>query len=156
MIEVDKHEDKEAQYRILIKHAEALIQDESDDLANTCNILSLIHYSLGLHWTGIYRVEGAELVLGPFQGPPACTRIAYGKGVCGTSWKQEESLIVPDVHAFPGHIACSAETNSEIVVPVRNQDGSVQGVLDLDSASFHAFDEIDRVNLEKLATYLKF
>ena len=105
---------------------------------------------MGFFWTGVYRVKEGELVLGPFQGPVACMHIGYGRGVCGTAWKQQETIVVPDVEQFPGHIACSSLSRSEIVVPVFSQDGSVQAVLDIDSKELATFDDVDRQYLEEI------
>lgn len=140
---------KDEQYRSLIPQIKALIGDEDDLIANLANISAALHQQFGFLWTGFYLVKSDELVLGPFQGPVACTRIAYGKGVCGTAWKEEKSLVVPDVEAFPGHIACSSLSRSEIVVPVV-RDGRVLGVLDIDSELTGAFDDTDRIFLEQL------
>ena len=119
------------------------------------NVAARIQESFGCWWTGFYRVVGKELVLGPYQGPLACSRIAFGKGVCGTAWKNAKTIIVPDVDAFPGHIACSSASKSEIVVPVFNADGaSIIAVLDIDSASYATFDEIDRIWLERIVSLL--
>jgi GAF domain-containing protein len=114
------------------------------------NVVAAIHETMGFFWTGFYRVVGIELVLGPFQGPVACTRIAYGRGVCGTAWKQGQTIVVPDVEQFPGHIACSSLSRSEIVVPVLNRIGSVVAVLDIDSKELSTFDDIDRQYLENI------
>ena len=138
---------------------EALVSGETDLIANMANVAAVLHEAFGFWWTGFYRVTGKglqvtgkglqELVLGPFQGPMACTRIPYGKGVCGTAWKRGETVIVPDVHAFAGHIACSSESNSEIVVPIW-QDGKVIAVLDIDSKDYNTFDETDKIYLEQI------
>ena len=125
------------------------MEGESDMIANMANVSALIHREFGFWWTGFYRVCDGELVLGPFQGPPACTRIAYGKGVCGSAWKRGETIIVPDVEEFPGHIACSSESRSEIVVPVW-RDGRIVAVLDIDSEKLGTFTETDRYWLEKI------
>jgi GAF domain-containing protein len=140
---------KQEQYNLVIRQAEALFSDESNTLANMSNLCSLLHHSFGFWWTGFYMIENDQLVLGPFQGPVACTRIDKGKGVCGTAWAENKTQIVPNVHEFEGHIACSAESNSEIVLPVV-QRGDVIGVLDIDSKEFDTFDEIDAENLQKL------
>ena len=140
---------KQEQYNLVIKQAEALFSDESNTLANMSNLCSLLHHSFGFWWTGFYMIDNEQLVLGPFQGPVACTRIDKGKGVCGTAWAENKTQIVPNVHEFDGHIACSAESNSEIVLPVV-QRGDVIGVLDIDSKEFDTFDEVDAENLRKL------
>lgn len=140
---------KSEKYERLAVSAAALMADETDLTANLANLAALLKTEFGFWWVGFYLVKQNELVLGPFQGPVACTRIAHGKGVCGTAWARAESVVVPDVHRFEGHIACSAESNSEIVVPLLH-DGKVWGVLDIDSTDFGAFDETDRLYLEKL------
>ena len=142
---------KPALYRELAAQARALLEGETDPIANAANLCSLIWHTLPqLNWAGFYLLKGDELVVGPFQGKPACVRIALGKGVCGTAAAKRESVIVKDVHAFPGHITCDAASNSEIVVPlVRGQE--LLGVLDLDSPVLGRFDEADRDGLEALA-----
>ncbi len=140
---------KQEQYELVIKQAEALFSDESNTLANMSNLCSLLHHNFGFWWTGFYMIQDDQLVLGPFQGPVACTRIDKGKGVCGTAWAENQIQIVPNVHEFEGHIACSAESNSEIVLPIV-QRGDVIGVLDIDSKEFDTFDQIDAENLQKL------
>ena len=144
---------KEEIYRLLEKQVCAMIEDESDSVANMANVAALIHHSLKFWWTGFYRVDGTQLVLGPFQGPVACTRIPFGRGVCGSAWKAGETIVVPDVDQFPGHIACSSASRSEIVVPVR-KNGEIWGVLDIDSAELNTFDETDRIWLEKIVEHL--
>ncbi|EON78866.1 GAF domain-containing protein, involved in signal transduction [Lunatimonas lonarensis] len=141
---------KQEIYDSLMPQLEALVKAEPDLIANLANISAVLKTAFGFLWVGFYLVKENELVLGPFQGPLACTRIAFGKGVCGTSWKEKQTLIVPDVDAFPGHIACSSASRSEIVVPVIHQD-VVTMVLDVDSSELNAFDETDRLYLEKLA-----
>lgn len=123
-------------------------------IAKMANVAAALHETFGFWWTGFYRVENDELVLGPFQGPIACTRIKYGRGVCGTSWQREETVIVPNVHEFPGHIACSSASNSEIVVPLI-RDNKVIAVLDIDSTEFGSFDETDKAYLEQIVGLLK-
>ncbi len=140
-------------YQELYSKAEALLSGESNELANLSNFCALIHNEFGFWWTGFYLIENEELVLGPFQGPVACTRIAFGKGVCGTAWEQAKSIVVPDVHAFEGHIACSSESNSEIVVPYFRHN-NIRGVFDIDSKDFNTFDAIDKQYLEKLLSLL--
>ena len=134
---------KAEKYEVLYKQIKELVGYETDEIANMANISSMIHETFGFLWTGFYRVVGEELVLGPFQGPLACSRIKFGKGVCGTSWKEECSLVVPDVEQFPGHIACSSLSRSEIVVPVLS-DGVIVAGLDIDSRELSTFDEADR------------
>jgi len=141
--------DKKAQYESLIPQIESLISGEEDLVANLANISAALKQAMGFFWVGFYMVKGEQLVLGPFQGPIACTRINKGKGVCGTAWQNAETIIVPDVDAFPGHIACSSDSKSEIVIPIL-KDGEVIGVLDIDSDSLNSFDETDRVYLERL------
>ena len=140
---------KESTYQSLIPQIQSLVSGEADLIANIANIVAALHTTFHFWWTGFYLVKGDELVLGPFQGPIACTRIPFGKGVCGTAWQQNKTLIVPNVHEFPGHIACSSESKSEIVVPIR-QIGEVIAVLDIDSKDFNSFDEIDRNYLEQI------
>ena len=155
---------KEEKYQELLAQAAAVVAGETDLIANMANVAALIHETFGFWWTGFYRVQNTdrcrvelrvqtELVLGPFQGPLACTRIPYGKGVCGTAWEKNETVIVPNVHEFKGHIACSSESNSEIVVPVR-RNGEVIAVLDIDSKEFNTFDEIDKKYLEQIVKLL--
>ena len=137
---------KEDKYALLYAQIKSITEGEDDLIANMANVAAMIQETFGFWWTGFYRVVGKELVLGPYQGPLACSRIAFGKGVCGTAWKNAKTIIVPDVDAFPGHIACSSASKSEIVVPVFNADGaSIIAVLDIDSASYATFDEIDRI-----------
>ena len=144
---------KEESYIELVGNLNALLVDETDFIANLANASSLIHQAFGHHWVGFYRVMNDELVLGPFQGPVACTRIKYGKGVCGKAWEQKETMLVDDVHQFPGHIACSEFSNSEIVVPIIVKD-AVIAVLDIDSVGFAAFDKIDKLFLEEICRIL--
>ena len=144
---------KTARYETLYRQAKAVLESENDLTANMANLSAMIHREFGFWWTGFYRVCNEELVLGPFQGPIACTRIAYGKGVCGTAWERQETIVVPDVEEFPGHIACSSESRSEIVVPVWRDD-KVIAVLDIDSEKLGTFDETDKVWLEKIASLL--
>ncbi|RNC64638.1 GAF domain-containing protein [Proteiniphilum sp. X52] len=140
---------KEGIYKALYPQLQALVEGEPDLIANMANITSVLKEAFRFLWVGFYRVWGEQLVLGPFQGPPACTRINYGKGVCGTAWKEERTLIVPDVDKFPGHIACSRWSRSEIVVPVR-QGGAVTAVLDVDSDRLGHFDETDAFYLGEI------
>ena len=144
---------KTARYETLYRQAQAVLESENDLTANMANLSAMIHREFGFWWTGFYRVCNEELVLGPFQGPIACTRIAYGKGVCGTAWERQETIVVPDVEEFPGHIACSSESRSEIVVPVWRDD-KVIAVLDIDSEKLGTFDETDKVWLEKIVSLL--
>ena len=142
--------DKQETYKLLLAQVKAMVKDESDPVANMANVAALIQESFHFWWTGFYRVIGEQLVLGPFQGPVACTRIGFGKGVCGTSWKERKTLVVEDVEQFPGHIACSSESKSEIVVPLIKQ-GEVIGVLDIDSERLATFDQTDKEWLEQIA-----
>ena len=141
---------KTEKYEQLLPQAAALVEGEADVIARMANVAALLHREMGFWWTGFYRVLDGELVLGPFQGPIACTRIARGRGVCGTSWNENRSVVVPDVELFPGHIACSSESRSEIVVPVRH-DGDIVAVLDIDSRDLSTFDDTDRLYLERIA-----
>lgn len=141
-------------YQGLLAVAMGLLDGESSQMANLANLSSLIHERLGGWWTGFYIVEGTELVLGPFQGPVACTRIGYAKGVCGTAWAENKVMNVPDVHAFPGHIACSAESKSEIVLPL-SVEGKVVAVLDIDSEHLDYFGSPDEEGLRLLMNWLE-
>lgn len=141
--------DKEQKYDLLLRQILSLAEGETDDIALMANMAAAIHDTFHFWWTGFYRVMGNELVLGPFQGPLACTRIAYGRGVCGTAWQEQRTLVVPDVHQFKGHIACSSASNSEIVVPVF-RNGKIIAVLDIDSEHYNTFDETDRIWLERI------
>ena len=147
--------DKAAQYQSLIPQIDALLHGETDMVANLANMAAALKEQFKWFWVGFYLVKNGELVLGPFQGPVACTRIGLGKGVCGAAWEQEKTLVVPDVEAFPGHIACSSLSQSEIVVPLFN-NGEVVGVLDVDSEQLDQFDETDALYLEELVKLLKF
>lgn len=146
-------ETKQERYEALLPQIKAVIEDEGDLIANMANVAAMLHETFGFWWTGFYRVVGEELVLGPFQGPMACTRIKKGRGVCGTAWQQEETQVVPDVDKFPGHIACSSLSRSEIVVPVR-QGEDIIAVLDIDSAELNTFDHTDRHYLEEIVSML--
>lgn len=146
---------KEEKYALLYKQVRALVEGESDTIANMANIAAMIQETFRFWWTGFYRVAGEELVLGPFQGPLACSRIKFGRGVCGTAWKERATQVVPDVELFPGHIACSSASRSEIVVPVLNAAGDVTAVLDIDSEQLAMFDDVDRLWLEKIVNELK-
>jgi GAF domain-containing protein len=145
---------KEERYKSLLPQIEALIAYETDFIANLGNIAAALKEQFNWFWVGFYLVKEGELVLGPFQGPVACTRIKKGKGVCGTSWEQKKSLIVADVDQFPGHIACSSMSKSEIVVPIVH-DEEVIGVLDVDSEKYDQFDEIDQKYLEKVVNMIQ-
>lgn len=146
--------DKIEQYKQLTSQIRSLIEGETDVVAVMSNVAAAIHQTMGFWWTGFYRVAGEELVLGPFQGPVACMHIPFGRGVCGTAWKRAETVVVPDVEQFPGHIACSSESRSEIVVPVFGHDNTVVAVLDIDSRELNTFDETDRQYLEEICQML--
>lgn len=145
--------DKAEKYALLYKQITSLTEGESDTIANMANIAAMIHSTFCFWWTGFYRVVGEELVLGPFQGPLACSRIKYGKGVCGTAWKEQTTQVVEDVELFPGHIACSSLSRSEIVVPIWHE-GEICGVLDIDSEKLATFDQTDKEWLEKIVKCL--
>lgn len=145
---------KEDKYHILLPQIKGLIAGEEDLIANLANVSAALKETFGFFWVGVYLVKGEELILGPFQGPVACTRIRKGRGVCGTAWAKAETLIVPDVDAFPGHIACSSLSRSEIVVPLLRPDGEVWGVLDVDSEKLNSFDATDMRFLEELCAWL--
>ncbi len=140
---------KEEKYEVLYRQIEALMDGESDMIANMANVAAMIHSTFHFWWTGFYRVVGEELVLSPFQGDLACSHIKYGRGVCGTAWKSQTTQVVPDVEQFPGHIACSSLSRSEIVVPVWRGD-EIVAVLDIDSEHLATFDQVDKLWLEKI------
>lgn len=144
---------KEERYATLLPQLRAVVESESDSIANMANVASMLHETFGFWWTGFYRVVDGMLVLGPFQGPLACTRIRRGKGVCGTAWERGTTVVVPDVDQFPGHIACSSESRSEIVVPIVKK-GEVIGVLDIDSRELSTFNDVDRRYLEQVVALL--
>ena len=144
---------KTGKYQEIYKQIESVVGGETDQIANMANTAALLHEAFGFWWTGFYIVKGGQLVLGPFQGPVACTRIGFGKGVCGTSWSRRETIVVPNVHEFPGHIACSSLSQSEIVVPMF-RDNAVYAVLDIDSKELSTFDETDKDWLEKIVRLL--
>ena len=147
---------KKEKYADVFRMIQSVVEGESDMVANMANTAALLHEEFGFWWTGFYRVEqeSDQLVLGPFQGPVACTRISFGKGVCGTAWERSETVIVPDVHQFPGHIACSSASNSEIVVPVFQGKKAI-AVLDIDSTEFNTFDQTDKEWLEKIVSLIR-
>ena len=145
---------KDEKYALLSEQIGALIAGETDQVAVMANVAAAIHQEMGFFWTGFYCVKNNELVLGPFQGPVACMHIPYGKGVCGTAWKEATTQVVPDVELFPGHIACSSLSRSEIVVPVFSEGGDVKAVLDIDSNDLATFDDVDRKWLEKICAKL--
>ena len=148
-----KGDSKKELYENLLPQIKSLVEGETDLIANMANVSACLKDTFNFWWVGFYRVEGEELVLGPFQGPLACTRIRKGKGVCGTAWREAKTMIVPDVDAFPGHIACSSLSRSEIVVPIV-KDGKVTAVLDIDSEKLATFDQTDQKYLEQLAEAL--
>ncbi len=145
---------KEEKYQQLVPQVKALIEGEDNTTAVLANVSAAIHEAMGFFWTGFYIVHQDILILGPFQGSVACYRIPYGRGVCGTAFERQETVVVPDVEQFPGHIACSSLSRSEIVVPVKNADGQVKAVLDIDSKALNTFDETDKKNLETIVSLL--
>lgn len=147
---------KEEKYKELFPQIKALVGDEKDLIANMANICAALKFGMDFFWVGFYLVKEEQLVLGPFQGPIACTRINLGKGVCGTSWQKKETIIVDDVDAFPGHIACSSLSKSEIVLPLFNTKNEVVAVFDVDSDTLKTFDETDELYLNKIINLLKF
>ncbi|MGX8712640.1 MAG: GAF domain-containing protein [bacterium] len=144
---------KEEKYAAVLPQVKALCEGETDMIAKMANVSALLHQEFGFWWTGFYRVVNEELVLGPFQGPIACVHIAYGRGVCGTAWKERRTVVVPDVEEFPGHIACSSESRSEIVVPVFNNN-EIIAVLDIDSRELSTFDETDADWIERIVAVI--
>ncbi|WP_439482963.1 GAF domain-containing protein [Cyclobacterium plantarum] len=152
-IVVPSHSGKTEKYEALAPQLEALFSGETDLIANLANMAAILKEVFGFFWVGFYLVKNEQLVLGPFQGPLACTRIGYGKGVCGKAWETKQTQLIPDVEAFPGHIACSAASRSEIVVPLL-KSGKVMGVLDIDSDKLADFDQIDQTQLEKLVSLI--
>lgn len=153
-LHIDTSLTKEERYASLLPQLEGLVTGESDTIANMANVAAALRETFGFWWVGFYLVQQNELVLGPFQGPVACTRIQFGKGVCGSAWKEKETLIVPDVEKFPGHIACSSASRSEIVVPGIMDNGEVKFVLDIDSELLHHFDKTDQANLSQICNLL--
>ena len=141
---------KAQKYQMLVSQIASLIEGETDQIAVMSNVVAAIHQEMKFWWTGFYRVIGDELLLGPFQGPVACMPIPFGRGVCGTAWLRQQTVVVPDVDQFPGHIACSSQSRSEIVVPVFGPDGKVTAVLDIDSDQLATFDDVDRQYLEQI------
>ena len=151
---INSSADKQEKYNTLIPQLKALVEGESDVIANLSNIAAALRQAMNFFWVGFYLVKGNQLVLGPFQGPIACTRIDFGKGVCGTAWKDKDTIIVKDVDKFPGHIACSSLSKSEIVLPAL-KDGEVFLVLDVDSDVLNDFDETDKSYLERVITLIE-
>ena len=143
--------DKTSTYQLLVKQIESLIEGENNTTGQLANAAALLHETMGWWWTGFYMIHDNELQLGPFQGPVACYNIKRGRGVCGTAWDQDRTIVVPDVELFQGHIACSSLSRSEIVVPLHGPDGEVVGVLDIDSKELATFDEVDAQWLEEIA-----
>lgn len=152
---VDQSKSKEEQFRLALEQMTFLTADENDTVANLSNIMACLKYGFGYFWVGVYLVKEDELVLGPFQGPLACTRIRKGKGVCGTAWAENKTQIVPNVDEFPGHIACSNASKSEVVVPLRSKIGEVIGVLDVDSDQLDNFTKEDVEGLEKICQLIE-
>ena len=147
--------DKTSTYQLLVKQVESLIEGEDNAVGQLANAAALMHETMGWWWTGFYLVKNGELQLGPFQGPVACYRIKRGRGVCGTAWDQNRTMVVPDVEQFPGHIACSSLSRSEIVVPLHDVEGQVTGVLDIDSKELATFDEVDSHWLEEIVRVIE-
>ncbi|WP_312050597.1 GAF domain-containing protein [Acinetobacter courvalinii] len=145
---------KVEQYQSILPQIQAIVEDEADVIANLANICAALKQQFGWFWIGFYLVKGNELVLGPFQGPIACTRIAKGRGVCGSAWQQQQVIVVPDVDQFPGHIACSSDSKSEIVLPMM-KNGECVGVLDIDSDKLNQFDEVDAEHLQQLMAMIE-
>ncbi len=152
---IDHNATRENRYEQLIPQLSSLVSGESSWIANLGNIMAGIKESMGFLWVGVYLVENSELVLGPFQGPVACTRIAKGKGVCGTSWLEDRILIIPDVEVFPGHIACSSASKSEIVLPIKDENGEIIGILDVDSIYPNDFSAIDQKYLSQISELIE-
>lgn len=147
--------DKTATYQLLLKQVESLIEGENNPVGQLANTAAILQETMGWWWTGFYLVNDDTLQLGPFQGPVACYNIKCGRGVCGTAWQENSTIVVPDVEQFPGHIACSSQSRSEIVVPLRGADGEVIGVLDIDSKDLATFDEVDAHWLEQIARVIE-
>ena len=147
-------EGKSEKYAALLPQIQSVVEDEPDLIARMANVAAILHETFRFWWTGFYRVIDEQLVLGPFQGPLACMRIRRGRGVCGTAWEKAETQVVPDVEKFPGHIACSSASRSEIVIPVHDKEGRVIAVLDIDSEELSTFDETDKLWLERIVKLL--
>ena len=148
--------DKNATYQLLAKQVESLIEGENNPVGQLANAVALLHETMGWWWTGFYMVNGDTLQLNVFQGPVACYNIKKGRGVCGTAWQEDRTIVVPDVEQFPGHIACSSESRSEIVVPMHSEDGEVIGVLDIDSKELATFDDVDARWLEEIVRVIEY
>jgi len=148
-------ESRKERYQSLIPQLKALVEGESDFIANLSNIMAALKHGMNFLWVGVYFVKKDELVLGPFQGPVACTRISFGKGVCGTAWKEKRTIIVPDVNQFPGHISCSSESLSEIVLPIFNAMNEVELVLDVDSNRLNDFSDTDKIYLQEVVSLIE-
>jgi L-methionine (R)-S-oxide reductase len=153
LLKAEEGTDREGQYQVLLPQIDQLMQEESDLIANLANVCAALNETFGFLWVGFYIVKDEQLVLGPFQGPLACTRIAFGKGVCGAAWKEKKTMLVPDVELFPGHIACSSLSRSEVVVPVIVED-EVKMVLDVDSEQLNDFSDVDVKWLENLCSII--
>ena len=147
--------DKNATYQLLAKQVESLIEGENNPVGQLANAVAILHETMGWWWTGFYMVKDDTLQLGVFQGPVACYNIKKGRGVCGTAWQEDRTLVVPDVEQFPGHIACSSESRSEIVVPMHDEGGEVVGVLDIDSRELATFDDVDARWLEEIVRVIE-
>ena len=154
-IAIPAETDRAARYAALQPQVSALLATEREPIAAMANCCAAVMETFGWHWVGFYRVIGKELVVGPFQGPVACSPIAHGKGVCGTAWAEARTIIVPDVDAFPGHIACSAASRSEIVLPLRGRSGDVAAILDIDSAALNDFSAVDEIGLAELCSLIE-
>ena len=152
---IDANADKQQIYHSLLPQIDSLVQGESNTISNLANVAAALRETFGWWWVGFYLVEGQTLVLGPFQGPIACTRIAHGRGVCGSAWQQQKTLYVPDVEKFEGHIACSSKSVAEIVVPLYDCNNQIVAVLDVDSERYDVLDEVDVKNLNTLAEQLR-
>ncbi len=149
-LKLDRNSSRETLYVQILPQIKSVVEGERDVIANLANVTAVLKETFEFLWVGFYLVKDKDLVLGPFQGPLACTRIGFGKGVCGTAWKEKKTIIVPDVEKFPGHIACSSKSRSEIVVPLFDSEKNIWAVLDLDSEKLSDFSEIDERNLVKI------
>ncbi len=151
---IDKELPKKEQYKLLLEQVKAITFEEEDLIANLSNVCALLKYEMNWLWVGFYHVKGNELVLGPFQGPVACTRIKKGKGVCGSAWERNETIVVENVDLFEGHIACSSDSKSEIVLPIKGKDNACVSILDIDSEYLSTFDDEDQQGLEEIVLYI--